>query len=218
MTAEHKTEPWQEYNCPVHGMDINLRGDEMVYRGKIFLCLMCGKHHSVGFGVDLNTYTGDRRCVELPPTADDLQRLKDNPTTYEDEKPVLSMEPVVIADPRERRAVLPRTRINGDGTITIWHDEVHTKIPVADDKGWFKPLDLHRVMRAVAKRSHEGKWAKNMPGLEHYDRIMPHLIFDRRDGNWMMVFYPRSEGSDLQPYRLTAEDLLELFPDIMEPF
>lgn len=36
---------WQDYDCPISGIDFDLVGDAMVFEGDSFYCSGCGSHH-----------------------------------------------------------------------------------------------------------------------------------------------------------------------------
>lgn len=73
-------EVWQSYDCPVQRCDVDLFGDEMVYRGQEILCAWCGDVHFAGTGANVEIFVrvGDEtQYPAMPETAEDLQRLKD---------------------------------------------------------------------------------------------------------------------------------------------
>lgn len=94
---------------------------------------------------------------------------------------------------------------------------VVVKIPVVDENGWLPAGELNRVMRAMSKQAHQtpNAWFRNQTDFMHYDVKMPHVIFDRSNGDFAVVFWPWP-GSNVQPHKLTVKELLEFFPGIMD--
>ncbi len=71
-------EVWQDYDCPM-GVDFDLHGEDMVYRGQSIACAGCGGVHRAGVEVKVGTYVdvnGLREYPDLPNTPEELQHLK----------------------------------------------------------------------------------------------------------------------------------------------
>lgn len=70
-------EVFQEYDCP-QGMDFDLDGDRLVYKGQAIQCSGCGQQHIAGVDVTVHTFVdqGDERTYpDTPESAEDLRRL-----------------------------------------------------------------------------------------------------------------------------------------------
>lgn len=121
-----------------------------------------------------------------------------------------------ISDPRERQEFVARAEID-NGVLVSWLEAVHTKMPVCDQDCWFEFKDYARVMRALGKR---------------YQTSTP--IGPKRHGTWslaeiLIVYFDPGENGKFQvgfpethdlvcDHPLNADELVELLPDIMEPF
>lgn len=48
---------WQEYDCPITGIDFDINEPNLVVRGQVFHCSGCWGTHTAGVDVDINEYT-----------------------------------------------------------------------------------------------------------------------------------------------------------------
>lgn len=72
-------EVWQDYDCPLSGIDFDLTDGQMVHEGMRFRCPGCGREHMANVDIEVHTYVDDGCVVsypDLPATAEDLQRLR----------------------------------------------------------------------------------------------------------------------------------------------
>lgn len=47
---------WQDYDCPLSGIDVDLHAADIVAIGDTFYCAGCWKNHTAGVDVNLQTY------------------------------------------------------------------------------------------------------------------------------------------------------------------
>lgn len=69
----------QEYDCPESGIDFDLHGTDILALGESCYCSGCGKHHTAGKDIDLNTYIrlpdGTLSCRHTPKNAEEKAAL-----------------------------------------------------------------------------------------------------------------------------------------------
>lgn len=56
MTSPLAPDIWQDYDCPLSGIDFDIHGTDIVAIGETFYCSGCGKTHTAGVDVNLQTY------------------------------------------------------------------------------------------------------------------------------------------------------------------
>lgn len=70
-------EVFQQYDCP-QGMDFDLEGERLVFKGATIQCSGCGRVHIAGQDVAVETIVdedGERSYPDLPETAEELRKL-----------------------------------------------------------------------------------------------------------------------------------------------
>lgn len=83
-------EVWQAYDCPVCVTDFDLEKDQLVYEGKTFTCIGCGKELVAGVdvrletGINVRAAPNESECdqrifVELPESEEALQTILTGP-------------------------------------------------------------------------------------------------------------------------------------------